>query len=399
MSDETSYLPPQSFLQQHPAPYAPTKQGPPNGPRRTGFAAAVVAASLVVGGSGGYVAGMLSSSPTSSGALTSTSSSGASASAAPAVVTDGSVESVAKALLPSVVQIDVSGSQGSGSGSGIILSADGKILTNNHVAAIGSDMTVLFNNGTHVPAKVIGTDPLTDLAVIQAQGVSGLKPASIGSSGSLQVGQSVVAIGSPFGLASTVTSGIVSALNRPIDVSQGQQSGNLTVYPAIQTDAPINPGNSGGALVDMAGRVIGINASIQTATNGTGSGEPGSIGLGFAIPIDEAMPIARQIIAGQTPTHARMGVAVSDASAANDPIGTGARIGQISPGSAAAKAGLSDGDVITKVNDQIITDSTGLIATIRAHRPGDSVTVTYLRGGQTRTADITLESDQSLANS
>ena len=166
---------------------------------------------------------------------------------------------VAHNVLPSVVKINVSGASGSGSGSGIILSADGKILTNNHVASLAGksgQISIDFNDGSHAPAKVLGTDPLTDTAVVQAQGVSGLTPATIGHSSSLQVGQSVVAIGSPFGLNATVTSGIVSALNRPVDVGQ-VSAGNVTVYPAIQTDAAINPGNSGGPLVNLAGEVVG----------------------------------------------------------------------------------------------------------------------------------------------
>ena len=177
-------------------------------------------------------------------------------------------------MLPSVVKINVSGSEGSGSGSGIILSSDGEILTNNHVAAIAGDggtMSVSFNDGSTAKASVVGTDPLTDTAVIKAEGVSGLTPATIGKSADLKVGESVVAIGSPFGLDSTVTSGIVSALNRPVDVGS-DGDGNSTTYPAIQTDAAINPGNSGGALVDLDGNVVGINSSIRTASSSRGRG-------------------------------------------------------------------------------------------------------------------------------
>ena len=222
---------------------------------------------------------------------------------------DGSVESVAQQVLPSVVEIEVSGPQGAGSGSGIILTSDGQILTNNHVVELAGDsgtMEVSFNDGSHAKATLVGHDPLTDTAVIQAEDVSGLTPATIGSSDSLQVGQSVVAIGSPFGLDATVTSGIVSALERPVDVGSDGQ-GNSTVYPAIQTDAAINPGNSGGPLVDMAGHVVGINASIRTTGSSQAGGESGSIGLGFAIPIDEVLPVIDQMQKGETPTHARLG--------------------------------------------------------------------------------------------
>ena len=210
---------------------------------------------------------------------------------------DGSVEAVAEKVLPSVVQINVSGPQGSGSGSGIILSEDGQILTNNHVvelAADGGTLTVSFNDGTTAEATVLGTDSLTDTAVIQAQDVSGLTPATIGSSDDLRIGQAVVAVGSPFGLESTVTSGIVSALNRPVQVASDGQ-GNSTTYPAIQTDAAINPGNSGGPLVDLSGNVVGINSSIRTSSTGS----DGSIGLGFSIPIDEVLPIVEQMANGE----------------------------------------------------------------------------------------------------
>jgi putative serine protease PepD len=240
-------------------------------PRRAGLATAVIATAVVVGGAagvGGAAAwSALDGNGTSSasGAATPTTSQVVDTPDSPAP--QGSVEAVAARVLPSVVKIDVSGSQGSGSGSGIILSSDGEILTNNHVVALAGDggsLVVEFNDGTDAKAQVLGTDPLTDTAVIKAEGVSGLTPATIGKSSDLKVGQSVVAIGSPFGLDSTVTSGIVSALDRPVDVGSDGQ-GNSTTYPAIQTDAAINPGNSGGALVDLNGNVVGINASIRTA--------------------------------------------------------------------------------------------------------------------------------------
>jgi putative serine protease PepD len=233
--------------------------------------------------------------------------------------------------------------------------------------------------------------------VIQAEGVANLTPATLGHSSSLQVGQGVVAIGSPFGLDATVTSGIVSALNRPVDVGQVSQ-GNSTVYPAIQTDAAINPGNSGGPLVNLSGEVVGIDAAIQTSTDGTGQGEPGSIGLGFAIPIDEVLPIVQQMIKGETPTHARLGIGVEDATA-GEQITDGAKVSQVDAGSAAQNAGIKTGDVITKVDDHLITSSDGLVAIIRSYRPGDRVTVTYERGGETHTVQVTLDSDAVTQNS
>ncbi|WP_457207010.1 S1C family serine protease, partial [Nocardioides sp. P5_C9_2] len=292
-----------------------------------------------------------------------------------------------------VVTIQVAGQQGQGSGSGIILSADGTILTNNHVvevAAGGGTVRVYFADGTSAPAEVLGTDPLTDTAVIKADGVSGLTPATIGQSANLDVGQDVVAFGAPFGLDSTVTSGIVSALDRPVNVGTDSE-GNSTTYPAIQTDAAINPGNSGGPLVDMTGAVVGINSSIRTASQDS-SAQGGSIGLGFAIPIDEVMPIVDQMIAGDTPTHARLGIQVSDSGSAAEGAG-GAKVGQVGDGSTAADAGLEQGDVITRVDDHAITDADSLVATIRSYRPGDKVEVTWTSGGQEQTATLTLDSD------
>jgi putative serine protease PepD len=214
----------------------------------------------------------------------------------------------------------------------------------------------------------------------------------------------VVAIGSPFGLEATVTSGIVSALNRPVSVgaqsdAQGQQSGQDTTYPAIQTDAAINPGNSGGPLVDLSGNVVGINSSIRTASSGgVDSSAGGSIGLGFAIPIDQVWPVVEQLRKGDTPTHARLGVSVTDASSDGGLL-TGAGIEQVNGGSAAEKAGVERGDVVTKVDDDIVTGSDSLVATIRGHRPGDEVTLTVVRDGKTRTIDVKLDSDEGSASS
>jgi putative serine protease PepD len=309
-----------------------------------------------------------------------------------------------------VVKVNVTSSSSSGSGSGIVLSKDGKIVTNNHVVTGAGDngtITVNFNDGTTKKAKVIGTDPVTDVAVIQAEGASDLTPASLGSSSSLKVGQTVVAVGSPYGLNATVTTGIVSALNRPVSVSTAedsapdtspfgtpqQQQGQAdlsTTYPAIQTDAAINPGNSGGPLVDMSGRVVGINSSIRTASD-TSSTQGGSIGLGFSIPIDEVLPIVNQITDNQTPTHARLGVSVADVS--GNTLTQGAQLHSIENGGAASKAGLKNDDVITKVDDQIIDGSESLVATIRGHRPGDNVTITYLRDGKSHTVSADLGSD------
>src|SRR4051794_15347517 len=388
---------------QQPGPFGFTNQ--PERPRNRvggGLVAGVLVGALLIGGPSG-IAGAAGFKliddqvgGNGSGAVTtSTVVKGGKNTAA----VDGSVEKVANSVLPSVVKINVANAQESGSGSGIILSSDGVILTNNHVAQVAGQngtMTVNFNDGSSAKATIVGTDPTTDLAVIKAHGVSGLTPATIDTANNLDVGEEVVAIGSPFGLEATVTSGIVSALNRPVSVGTEAGSSTDTTYPAIQTDAAINPGNSGGPLVNGAGEVVGINSSIRTASDSTGQG--GSIGLGFAIPISKVWPIVQELRAGHTATHARLGVSVTDASSDSGLL-TGAGVEQVNPGSAAAKAGLQKGDVVTKVGNDVVTSSEGLVATVRGHRPGDKITVTYVRNGKTETADVTLDSDGGSANS
>jgi putative serine protease PepD len=373
-----------------PPPAAPPKK------RRGALAAAVVATSLVVGGGAGLGgAAVWDATHTDAPSTSAQPSSDASPVAqddTPAA--EGSVEDVAARVLPSVVKIDVAGQEGAGSGSGIILTADGTILTNNHVVEVAGEsgrITVDFADGSSAEATILGTDPLTDTAVIKAQGVDNLTAATIGKSANLDVGQEVVAVGSPFGLDATVTSGIVSALDRPVNVGS-DGSGNSTTYPAIQTDAAINPGNSGGPLVDMTGAVVGINSSIRTAASqsGFGQSESGSIGLGFAIPIDEVMPIVDQMSAGETPTHARLGLQVGDPQGDGP---TGALVSEVTAGSTADEGGLEVGDVITGIDDQRITDADSLVATIRSYRPGDSVKVTWLRGDDEQSGDFVLDSD------
>ncbi len=383
---------------------------------RRGLTAGVLVGALLLGGAAGvggaawYDAWQGDETPAatvnSADPLTATNTS-----AAPA----GSVEKVAATVLPSVVKINVTGRSGSGSGSGIVLSKDGNILTNNHVVSNAGEkgsITVTFNDGKTFRATVLGTDPVTDMAVIKAEGVDNLTPAVLGRSSALKVGQAVVAVGSPYGLNSTVTTGIVSALNRPVSVTtneqeapegfdfgQGQQTpqtASRTTYPAIQTDAAINPGNSGGALADMGGRVVGINSSIRTS-GGSATGSGGSIGLGFAIPIDEVLPIVNQILKGEAPTHARLAITVSDVAA--DATTQGALVGDVESGGPADDAGLEKGDVITKVNDDQIDGSESLIATIRGNRPGEEVTLTYVRDGRTSTMQATLGSDADTDNS
>jgi putative serine protease PepD len=311
----------------------------------------------------------------------------------------GSVEQVAAKVMPSVVKLQLDMGQQSGEGSGIVLTSDGLILTNNHVvaAAAGAEggqpaamgagriqTTVTFSDGQSAPFTVVGADPASDIAVVRAQGVSGLTPMTLGSSADVKVGQDVVAIGSPLGLQGTVTTGIISALNRPVSAG-GEGSGPNTVLDAIQTDAAINPGNSGGALVNMNGELIGVNSAI--ATMGAGEeAQGGSIGLGFAIPVDQAKRIADELISTGTATHGSLGVQLS-----NDTRAHGASVAGVVGGSPAAAAGLPDGAVITKLDGRVIDGPEALIAAVRAKAPGDTVTLTYLdASGASQTTDVTL---------
>ena len=362
---------------------------PPTGRGRRSVAGAtaliVLAAGAGVGGAAVYDAirgddnGVISSLDTGSASDTSTS--------APS----NEIERVAQRLLPSVVQINVSGDGGAGSGTGIVISSNGQIITNNHVvesSADGGSLTVSFNDGSNTKATILGRDPVTDLAVIKAAGKSGLQPAALGSSANLAVGQQVVAIGSPYGLDGTVTSGIISKLNRPV-ASSDAEGASQTVFPAIQTDAAINPGNSGGPLVDLKGQVIGINSAIRT----NGSVDSGSIGLGFAIPIDLAKNVSRQLVKGDKVEHARIGVTVGTAVSPDDITRIGAVVREVTNGSPGDDAGLKKGDVITKVNNTPIGSSNALVAAVRSYQPGRTITLTYLRSGDEKTTKVTLESD------
>ncbi|ADB35876.1 PDZ/DHR/GLGF domain protein [Kribbella flavida DSM 17836] len=362
------------FAAQQPAQPEPPK------PKRRGLAL-VAATALLVGTAGGVGGAAVYSATNDSSATPSVTAPLTGGQAAPASAPDGSVQNAAAKVLPSVVKIAVATAQGAGTGSGIVISQDGLIVTNNHVVAgagNGGRLSVILNDGRTVPATIVGTDPLTDLAVIRAD-AKDLKPAVLGKSGSLLVGQGVVAIGSPFGLDATVTSGIVSALNRPVS-SGGEQQDSTTVFPAVQTDAAINPGNSGGALIDLAGQVVGINSAIKTA-GGSGQSEGGNIGLGFAIPIDQAKPIIDELVASGKATHARLGVTVGDAQS-SDGLTQGATLGEVTPGGAADKAGLKSGDIVTAINGKAIASGDALVAAVRSHRPGDEVTITFTRDGK-----------------
>jgi S1-C subfamily serine protease len=303
----------------------------------------------------------------------------------------GSVADIAKRVLPAVVSVEVRSPSGSGTGSGIVIEGNGYILTNNHVvasaAASKGTLRAIFSDESSAPARIVGRDPKSDLAVLKVQ-KKGLTVAQLGDSDMLAVGDPVIAIGSPLGLAGTVTSGIVSALNRPVRL-EGEGSDSDAVANAIQTDAAINPGNSGGALVDGTGAVIGINSAIATLSTG-GRASGGNIGVGFAIPINEARKIAQQLIRTGRAQHATLGVQVASVT---DGSRDGALVQAVNPGGSAANAGLREGDVITKVDDLLVTGADPLTVAIRAHDVGDVVTLTYIRVGATRHTSATLQSD------
>ncbi|CAM4016901.1 S1C family serine protease [Smaragdicoccus niigatensis] len=380
----TATLPPMSggvpptHTQQFPVypPEPPRKRG------RAGLAAGMVALALVSGGVGGATGAYLASNHNGSSVTL-----GQTGNTAPAVKAEpGTIQAVAEKVLPSVVTIEVAGNQVEGEGTGIVLNADGLILTNNHVASAAgkkAQINVVFSDGSKSAATLVGADPVSDIAVIRVD-KTGLTPITVGSSGNLVVGQQVVAVGSPLGLDGTVTTGIISSLDRPVSTS-GESNNQNSVIDAIQTDAAINPGNSGGPLVDMNGALIGVNTAIATLGSSQGS-QTGSIGLGFSIPVDQAMRVARQLIDTGKATHAMIGVQVPMKDDAE-----GARVTAVTAGGAAAAAGIPKGAIITKVDNRVITDGSALIAAIRSHSPGDKVQVTYTDpAGGSKTVTVTL---------
>nr|BFF01258.1 trypsin-like peptidase domain-containing protein [Streptoalloteichus tenebrarius] len=375
----------------HAAPQHGTALFPPAPPARRGRTGKVVGAALLavlLAGGGGLGGGWLGyelakdryNGPS---ALEVPAPAPKPANSAPA----GSVEQVAQKLLPSVVELQVQGRTAAGTGSGFVISGDGYVLTNNHVveaAANGGRIGVVFQDGRTASAKIVGRAPTYDLAVVKVEGVSGLRQVELGRSDDLQVGQEVVAIGAPFQLAGTVTSGIISAMNRPVSPGDGQSDVNL-VLNAIQTDAAINPGNSGGPLVDRQGRVIGINSAIYSP-KGTPGGQAGSVGLGFAIPIDQAKRVAKELTDHGKATQPVLGVASRPARTG------GAEISDLVPGGAADQAGLKAGEVITKIDERRISSSEELVAAVRSYAPGAKVKVTTRGDGGDRTVEVTLGS-------
>ena len=358
------------------APSAPPKRS--SGKLLAGVAAVALLVGGIAGGAVGYLTGGSNGSSTNSLDAPKPAQQTGNAPA-------GSVEAVAQKLSPSVVELQVAGQSQAGEGSGFVISSDGYILTNNHVVAVaanGGQIQAVFQNGKKAAAKVVGRDPTTDIAVVKVNGVDGLTPVEIGRSDDLRVGQSVVAIGSPFELAGTVTSGIVSSLHRPVRAG-GSNGDQTTVMDAIQTDAAINPGNSGGPLSNMAGQVIGINSAIYSPQSGQGAGggEGGNVGIGFAIPIDQARRTADTIIKTGQAVQTYIGAKVTDA-----PNG-GAQLGDITPGSPAEKAGLKSGDVVTKIDDRVIDSADTLIAAVRTRAPNEKAKFTLASG---QVVDVTL---------
>ena len=310
---------------------------------------------------------------------------------------------VAAAVSPAVVTIQAQGASSGGTGSGVIYDAQGDIVTNYHVIASvlgGGQIQVTLADGRLYTASIVGHDRTTDLAVIRLDNPpSDLTVARFATSANLEVGAPVMAIGAPLGLSNTVTTGIVSALNRPVEVSMdedsssqdSQASSDLVVTNAIQIDASINPGNSGGPLFDASGAVIGINSSIKSLSSSS-DGQAGSIGLGFAIPSDLVVSIADQLIASGTASHGMLGVTVK---AATTTVGSdtyvGAEVQDVSAGSGASAAGIRAGDVIVKVEGQEVTSPKQLIGYVRRYKAGDTVTMTIVRDGQTQDVSVRIQ--------
>jgi putative serine protease PepD len=365
------YLPPGY----QPPPVPPRPKG--RGKVVAGVAALVLLVGGLSGGLGGYLGYTFANDSTAVSSLDTPRPASQTSNTQP-----GSVEDVANKMLQSVVQIQVVTRSGAGEGSGFIISSNGQIVTNNHViegAAAGGSIKVVFQDGKTATGKILGRDPSSDIAVIQADGVSGLPVVQLGNSGDLKIGQGVVAIGSPFELSGTVTSGIVSSLNRPVSAGGDARNSQATVLNAIQTDAAINPGNSGGPLVNMQGQVVGINSAIYSPNQS--GGQAGSVGIGFAIPMDQARRTIDEIVKTGKPKQTVLGVKVESTE-------QGAKISEITPGGAAEKAGLKAGDVITKFGDRRIDESDTLVAAVRSKAPGDKVTITL---SDNRTVEATLD--------
>jgi putative serine protease PepD len=407
-SSGPSSEPPTSGLPPAGPPVEQVGGADPRRPGRRRWLDPVVAAVVAAVVAGGTTAGVLAADHDPARASTTSSSSRSGQDAAgtgqgPVAQAAGQAvdwSKVAKAVEPSVVAISTR-SQFSGSeGSGVVLDTKGHVLTNNHVVAgvtQGGSLTVTLSDGRSYDATIVGTDPSTDLAVIAMKGATDLQPATLGDSDAVAVGAPVMAVGNPLGLAGTVTTGIVSALDRPVTTSNestgdsAASGDSLVVTNAIQTDAAVNPGNSGGALVDTSGRVIGIPSSIASLGQSAMGSQAGSIGLGFSIPINEAKSIADQLMADGTVEHPFLGISLKDGTVEQGAAHRAAAlVTDVSAGSPAQTAGLRAGDAVLAVDGESVNSSESLVAQIRERSVGDTVELTIMRGGKQQKLTATL---------
>ncbi|UCM89180.1 S1C family serine protease [Streptomyces marincola] len=371
---------------------APLPPPPPPKKRRNGLLAGVVAATLVVGGIGGGIGYVLADGDGGGTSVVGQETRGDSVARPPE-----SVAGIADAALPSVVTIEAGFGPEAAGGTGFVYDEQGHILTNNHVvasAADGGELTATFSDGETYEAEVVGRAEGYDVAVIRLTDLNGreLQPLPMGNSDEVAVGDTTIAIGAPFGLSGTVTTGIISAKDRPVASSDGEGS-SASYMNALQTDASINPGNSGGPLLNADGAVIGINSAIRGSSNGLG--EVGSIGLGFAIPINQAQRVAADLIETGDPVYPIIGTHVESATGETE----GAAIIEespdgpdpVAPGGPADRAGLRPGDIITQFGDTLIDSSPTLISQIWTYEPGDSVELTFVRDGQEQTTTVVLD--------
>ncbi|NUS44400.1 MAG: PDZ domain-containing protein, partial [Mycobacteriaceae bacterium] len=305
---------------------------------------------------------------------------------------DGAISKVVDAIMPSVVSIQASAGEQADTGSGAVIDGKGYIITNNHVISLVANDTsgqgkilITFSDGHRAPARIVGRDTKTDLAVLKVDNVKNLTVAQLGRSDDVRVGQDVLAVGSPLGLSKTVTSGIVSALHRAVPL-KGEGSDTDAVIDAVQTDASINPGNSGGPMVDFRGRIIGINSAIRTESGG-------SVGLGFAIPVDTMAQIAQGLIRDGRVHHPELGISAKQTTTVTNDVRTGAEVQNVAANSPAARAGIVERDIILKVGDRPVTSASELTVAVQALAIGQSVSIQLIRDGRIVDVPVTLGSD------